>query len=108
MNRGDLVLVLESNSPASKSRPCVIVQRDSTLAAASKVTLCPLTSTLRGASGQRPSVAPSPENGLKKVSEVQADWVHSFPRDRLGSVIGRLDPPTMRSVDTALRRWLSL
>ena len=44
MMRGDIVLISEPGTPASKTRPCVIVQRDSSLEAATKLTVCPLTS----------------------------------------------------------------
>ena len=108
MTRGDIVLVREPKSPASKARPSLIVQRTSTLKASSKITLCPITSTLKGGTGRRPFVAPSPENGLLEPSEVQVDWIFSFFRESVGRVIGRLDDVTMREVDAALRRWLDL
>lgn len=108
VNRGDVVLIRSPDSPASKARPCVVVQRGSTLEVASKITVCPLTSRLHGAEGQRPLVAPTPDNGLRQPSEVEVDWIHSFPRARIGAVIGNLDATTMRSVDAALRRWLDL
>jgi mRNA-degrading endonuclease toxin of MazEF toxin-antitoxin module len=75
---------------------------------AAKVTVCPLTTVLHGAAGRRPLVAPAPQNGLKKASEVQVDWVHTFSRIRVGEAIGTLDAPTMAAVDEALRRWLDL
>lgn len=108
MNRGDVVLVREPRSPASKARPCVVVQRTGTLRKSSKITLCPVTSRLSGVEGQRPFIAPSPENGLLEPSEIQMDWVFSFRRENVGRVIGRLDDAGMRAVDTALRRWLDL
>jgi mRNA interferase MazF len=108
LKRGDLVLVREPASPAAKPRPCVIVQRDSAVSVAAKITVCPLTSQLRGAAGQRPSVAPTPENRLHVASEVQVDWIFTHPIERVGAVIGSLDVPTMDQVDHALRRWLGL
>ena len=98
----------EQGSPASKARPCVVVQRDSALAVAVKVTVCPLTSQLRGAAGQRPSVAPTGDNRLRAPSEVEVDWIFTHPVERIGEVIGHLDPPTLAQVDGALRRWLDL
>ena len=108
MRRGDLVLVREPNTPASKARPYVVVQRDSSLDAPSRVTGCPLTSRLRGAEGQRPFVAPTTDNGLRLPSEVQVDIVYTHPVERIDGVIGHLDQTTMRMVDEALRRWLAL
>lgn len=108
MRRGDVILVREPSTPASKARPYVVVQRDSALEDAQKVTGCPLTSRLRGTAGQRPFVAPSSDNGLRVPSEVGVDLIYTHPIDRVGGVIGRLDSPTMSMVDQALRRWLNL
>jgi mRNA interferase MazF len=84
------------------------VQRGSALPFAAKVTVCPLTSQLRGAAGQRPFVVPTPTNGLSKPSEVQVDWVYTFPREFIGDCIGNMDEPTLEQIDIALRRWLDL
>ena len=86
----------------------MVVQRDSALAVAGKVTVCPLTSRLRGAAGQRPFVAPTAENRLQVASEVEVDWIFTHPVERIGKVIGSLDQPTLSDVDRALRRWLDL
>lgn len=108
MKRGDLILVREPNTPAAKARPYVVVQRDSALEYAVKVTGCPLTSYLRGAEGQRPFVAPTPDNGLKSPSEIQVDNIYTHPIERVDGVIGSLDFATMEAVDAALGRWLGL
>lgn len=108
MNRGDIVIVREKRSPASKARPCVIVLRDSMLADATKVTVCPLTTHLRGSVAQRPYIVPDAHNGLRQPSEIQVDWVFTHPVDRLGPVIGRIDRSAMEQVDKALRRCLQL
>lgn len=108
LKRGDIILARERASPASRARPCVIVQRSGTLDSATKVTACPLTSVVHGSRGKRPLVAPSASNGLLKVSEVQYDWIVTFPVERCGPVIGQLDEDVMNGVDAALRRWLDL
>lgn len=108
MKRGDLILVREPNTPASKARPYVVVQRDSALHDPVKITGCPLTSHLRGAEGQRPFVAPTPANGLRQPSEVQIDLVYTHAIERVAGVIGQLDSATMQLVDRALRQWLAL
>ena len=108
MKRGDVIIVRENASPASKARPCVIVQRESALAVAAKVTACPLTSELRGAVSQRPFVAPTAANGLRVPSEVEVDWIYTYPIERVGAVIGRVDAPTLEQIDIMLRRWLDL
>jgi mRNA interferase MazF len=108
VKRGDLILVREPKTPASKARPYVVVQRDSSLDDPVWVTACPLTSQLRGAEGQRPFVAPTSDNGLRLPSEVQTDLIYTHPIECVGGVIGTLDPVTMQQVDQSLRRWLAL
>lgn len=108
MRRGDIILVREPNTPASKPRPYVVVQRDSALDDPIRVTACPLTSHLRGAEGQRPFVAPNAANGLRLPSEVQIDIIYTHPIERIDGVIGSVDPATLQTIDTALRRWLAL
>jgi mRNA interferase MazF len=108
MRRGDVVLVRQPNTPAGKARPCVVVQRDSALDAPNKVTVCPLTSHVHGSAGQRPFVAPTPENGLRLPSEVEADWIYTYPIEVIGGVIGRLDKATIEKIDLSLRHWLEL
>lgn len=85
-----------------------MVQRTSALDDPSKVTVCPLTSKLRGAAGQRPFVAPTPNNGLRLPSEVEVDWIFTHPVEYVDGVIGEVDRPTLDAVDVALRRWLDL
>jgi mRNA interferase MazF len=108
VNRGDIVLVRQRQTPAAQARPCLIVQRSSTIDPSPKLTVCPLTTRLRGAAGQRPVVPPHSDNGLSRTSEVEVDWLYTFEKHRIGPVIGRLDDAVMRAVDAALRRWLDL
>ncbi len=108
MMRGDVVLVREPGSPASKARPCIVVQRSSAAAVADKLTVCPLTSQLRGAAGQRPFVAPTTENGLTRPSEVEVDRIFTHPVTSIAGRIGVLDRATLVQIDDALRRWLDL
>ena len=86
----------------------MVVQRDAALEVAAKATVCPLTSRLRGAAGQRPFVAPTLTNGLRVASEVEVDWIFTYPIEQFDSVIGRVDAPTLEQIDIMLRRWLDL
>ena len=108
MRRGDLILIREPNSPASKARPYVVVQRDSGLDDPVKVTACPLTSRLNGSASQRPFVSPNSENHLLRPSEIQIDWIHTHRMECVDGVIGHLDGATMDAVDSALKNWLEL
>lgn len=108
MNRGDVILVRQQGTSSSKARPCVVVQRDSSLSATSKVIVCALTTEVRGVGSQRPFVVPSAMNGLRHPSEVQVDWIYTHPVNNVGPVIGRLDRAAMEQVEVALRRWLDV
>ena len=108
MKRGDIVLVREPGTPASKARPCIVMQRGSSLGDTSKITVCPLTTHLRGALGGRPLVSPSAENGLTKHCEVEFDWIYTHSLERIGQSIGSLETDILDEVDEALRRWLDL
>ena len=108
MRRGDVILAREPGTPASKARPCLIMQRTGTLNVSTKITACPLTTMLRGLGGQRPLVVPSPLNGLTRPSEVQFDWVHSFRRECVLKMIGQVEDEVVDQVDAVLRAWLDL
>lgn len=108
MKRGDIYFVAGGAGPAEKPRPCVIIQRSSTLDDSPKVTVCPITSHIRVASPIRPLVHPTVQNGLVQVSQIEVDWMFTYRAERLLKRIGEIDETTMRQVDEALRRWLDL
>lgn len=108
MNRGDLVLVLDPGSVASKARPCVVVQNQRSLGLTAFLTVCPLTSQLRDAELIRITVEPSGANGLERRSQVECDLIDSIRVERVGRRIGTLEAAVLRRVDTALRLWLDL
>ncbi len=100
--------VRERGSPAAKSRPCIIVQHSDTLEGPPKITVCPLTSRLQGASGARPLAVPTPENGLRVACEAQYDWIYTHPIGSIGKRIGTIEIDVLNRIDDALRRWLDL
>lgn len=108
MKRGDIFTVAGGKGPAGKPRPCLIVQRGSTLDNALKVTICPISTAVRVGSPIRPLLHPTPENGLERVSQVEIDWIFTYRVERLGKQVGTVDGLSMRRVDAALRRWLDL
>jgi mRNA interferase MazF len=105
--RGDLVSAIVPRG-YGKPRPVVIVQADSFLEFHASITVCPLTTHLRGLRLFRVMVAPDKRNGLREPSEVMVDKLSSLRRESIGAAIGRLSPLDMRAIDDALRRWLSL
>ncbi|GAA4324760.1 hypothetical protein GCM10023144_06560 [Pigmentiphaga soli] len=69
------------------------------------MTVLPLTSDIRKANLIRITVEPLPQKGLRTTSQVMIDKATTVPRTRVG---GRIDAPTMKTVDTALARFLHL
>ncbi len=105
MIRGDIVIVREPGTPASKARPCLVVQHSSTIAVSRKITVCALTSYL---SGRRPVIVPSNGNGLRRMSEVEIDWIFTHPRSFIGDRVGKVEDECLAEVFNALRCWLDL
>ena len=102
MKRGDVVIVAEG-----KPRPAVVVQSD-TLPTPVEVLICPITSTLVDAPIYRLQVEPNAANGLKVASQVMIDKVAPARLDRIGAVIGRLNPDELAKLDAALLALLDI
>jgi len=100
MRRGDFVTVAASGD-YGKPCPALIIQSD-LFGDLPSVALCLVTSDLRNAPIFRITVDPTPENGLRSISQIQIDKVVSVPRERVGGVIGRLDDATMLKVNRSL------
>ena len=104
MRRGDLVTVALSGD-YGKPRPALVVQSD-LFSAHPSVTLLPVTGDLREAPLLRIRVDPSEQNGLRKTSDIMVDKLQTVPRERVGTVIGRVDDATMVAVNRALATFL--
>jgi mRNA interferase MazF len=86
-----------STSPASvreiclarldKTRPVVVLTRAAARAAMTKVTIAPITSTVKGLSSEVPV---GPDNGLEQPSVISLDNVVTIPADLLGRSVGFL------------------
>ena len=85
-----------STSPASvreiclarldKTRPVVVLTREAR-AAMTKVTVAPITSTIKGLSSEVPV---GPDNGLERQSVISLDNVVTIPASLLGRTVGFL------------------
>ena len=106
MKRGDLVTVAMPGDLA-KPRPALIVQGDQ-FSETGTVTVLLISGTLVDAPLIRPTVSPTPENGLRKPSQVMVDKAMSVKRDRLGRVFGSLSAETMITVSRALAVFLGI
>jgi mRNA interferase MazF len=70
------------------------------------VTILPMTSQLRDAPLFRVAVAPRPQSGLQRPSQIMIDKARSVPREKPGPAIGRLDDRAMLAVNQALAVFL--
>ena len=107
MQRGQFVTVATSGDKG-KPRPALIVQSD-LFAELPSAVICPLTSTLRTDADQfRLEVEPSPENGLREISQIAIDKITVAPKARIGEVIGKADDALLLRVNRALALFLSI
>lgn len=90
-----------------KPRPAIIIQADQTSDTAS-VLVCLCTSKVEETSPYQLRVEPTPMNGLRKPTLVQAEKIHAVTRTKCGSVIGRLTPNEIESIDIRLTFILGL
>lgn len=106
MRRGDLVTVALPGD-FGKPRPALVIQADQ-FAETSTVTVLLVSGTLVDAPLIRPTILPTPGDGLSKPSQVRVDKAMTVRRDRIGGVIGRLDDESMLAVTRSLALFLGL
>jgi mRNA interferase MazF len=107
VKRGDLVTVALPGN-LGKPRPAVIVESDK-LSPTETVLICPCTSFVRDdVEPRRVLVVPTPENGLRVLSQIQADKVYATKRDKCGPVFGRLEPTAVEQLNGLLLVLLGL
>jgi len=104
VKRGDIVTVALPGA-YGKPRPALVIQSDFFNEHPS-VTILPVTSELRDTPLFRITLNPTTENGLLKPSQVMVDKAQSVPRNKIGKTIGRLDDPSLLSVNRALALFL--
>lgn len=106
MRRGDLVTVALQGD-YGKPRPALIIQADQFTELGSVVIL-PITSTVVDAPLLRPTIEPSPDNGLRAPSQVMLDKPMTVRMDKIGPVFGRLDEVAMVGINRLLAVFLGL
>jgi mRNA interferase MazF len=104
MMRGDIVTV-SLPGDYGEPRPALVIQSD-LFDEHPSVTVLPITSHLVHAPLLRIGVGP--ESGLERSSQIQIDKAQTPRRERIGSVIGRADQPTLQAVNRALAVFLAL
>lgn len=70
-----------------KTRPALVLTREAARGVMTKVTIAPITSTVKGLSSE---VRVGPDNGLDHECAVALDNVVTVPRERLGRTVGYL------------------
>ncbi|HEV3156747.1 MAG TPA: type II toxin-antitoxin system PemK/MazF family toxin [Candidatus Baltobacteraceae bacterium] len=110
--RGEVWLVALDptiGSEQRKTRPCVIVQRDSANASSPTTIVCPCSDAQgRSATILSPLLNVS-EGGLQKVSRVLCNQVRAIDKARLvGDPLGVLSADSMRAIEHGLRAILDL
>jgi mRNA interferase MazF len=97
VERGE-VRLYRFGSP-DKERPVVVLTRDSTLPYLARVTVAPITSTIRGVPSQ---VVLGTEDGMKQPCAVNLHNLATVEQQRLGRRVARLNSRRMREVCAAL------
>jgi mRNA interferase MazF len=70
-----------------KTRPVLVLTREVVRPHLTRVTVAPITSTVRGLSTEVPV---GPDNGLDQTSVISCDNIQTIPVDRLGRQLGFL------------------
>ena len=88
-----------------KTRPVLILTRELVRPHLARVTVAPITTTVRGLSTE---VVVGPDNGLEHASVVSCDNVLTIPTAALGRQIGRLLPEQEPALTAALHAAFDL
>ena len=86
-------------APPDKQRPVVVLTRDSILDRLARVTVAPVTSTIRGVASE---VTLGPEDGLKQACAVNLHNIVTVPRKGLGRRVAQLDEGRLDQICSAM------
>lgn len=82
-------------APPDKQRPVVILTRDSIIDRLSRVTVAPVTSTVRGVASE---VVLGPEDGMKQPCAINLHNIVTVPKAGLGRRVAQLEPRRLDQV----------
>ena len=99
IERGEIRLHRFPAPDKAADRPVLVLTRSSAIAYLSRVTVAPITSTIRGVPSE---VALGPEDGMKQPCAVNLHNVMTVNQANLGRRVAELSPPRMRQVCAAL------
>ncbi len=103
MKRGD-VRLYKFDRP-DKSRPVVILTRDSIIPYIGEVTVAPVTSTIRDIPSE---VLLDQKDGVAKACAVNCDHLQTVAKGRIGALLTRLSTARMREIRGAVNFALAL
>ena len=103
MNRGDIWMV-DLGGKAGK-RPVVIITRQSVLAFLNKVSIAEITTKGKGYPTE---IYVGQKANLPKSSFIQADNIHTIPKQKLVKYVGTLDTHTIEEVSKKIILALGL
>lgn len=112
VQRGDIWQVALDpvvGSEQAKTRPCLIIQRDSANGTSPTTIVVPVVDGAKSAANILNVRVVPPEGGLRKASLVACNQIRTVDRRRFrGQKLGALTPATLRLVDEGLRAILDL
>jgi mRNA interferase MazF len=88
-----------------KTRPVVILTRELVRPYLDRVTVAPITTTIRGLSTE---VLVGPQNGLDRRCVISCDNIVTVPRNVLGRLVGHLLPAQEAALAAAIRAAFDL
>jgi mRNA interferase MazF len=88
-----------------KQRPVVVLTREIVRPHLNRVTVAPITTTIRGLSTEVPV---GTANGLQRKSVISCDNVLTVPKSALGPQIGQLHPAQEARLSAAIRAAFDL
>ena len=106
MRRGEIWTVAGA-AYAGKPRPAVIVQ-DDRFDANDSILVCPLTTDPTSAPIFRLPIPSNTRTGLRAPCKLMVDKLTAVPRKRLGTLVGRLSPDELKTLNRAIFEFLGL
>lgn len=96
--RGDIVW--HKFKEPDKTRPVLIITRNGAISGLNAITVIPVTSSIRDLPSQ---VVLSERDGMLNVCALNADWIQTVPKNRLGAFITHLSDDKMLEVFEAIK-----
>ena len=107
MKRGQIVTIAMQGD-FGKPRPALIIQSDSFNETHPSITVLLVSSELVNAPLFRINLTPNNGNGLNKPCQIMVDKPMTVKREKIGTLIGKIDDAVMLQVNRAIVVWMGL